>query len=193
MKGGGLTGAAVVVALVLALALSACGGEGGADGSDGVAALGDTSSEATADDGSAAKDRREGALEFARCMRQNGIDHPDPDENGMFQIEPNQSFDPQSPEFREAAKACEKHLGELGPPPEPSPEERKKMEEQLLALAKCMREQGIDMPDPDFGGERGGFALTLPEGLDPEDPDFRAAQEACREYSPEANPPGGGS
>jgi hypothetical protein len=192
MKAGGLTGAAVVVALVLALVLSACGGGGGADGSDDVAALGDTSDEATGDGGSAAEDRREGALAFARCMRKNGIDHPDPDESGMFRIEPNQGFDPQSAEFREAADTCEKHLGELGPPPEPSPEDRKEMEEQLLALARCMREHGIDMPDPEFGGEGGGFALTLPEGLDPDDPDFRAAQEACRKYSPEANPSGEG-
>jgi hypothetical protein len=126
-------------------------------------------------------------------MRENGIDHPDPDENGMFRIEPNQGFDPQSAAFRDAAEACEKHLAEMGPPPKPSVEDQQKMEEQLLAFARCMREQGVDMPDPKFGGEGGRFALELPEGVDPGDPDFRAAQEACREHSPEANPPGGGS
>jgi hypothetical protein len=167
----------VLAALALTLALSACGGGGGGAGAP------DGSRQAT--------DRREGALRFAQCMREQGIDHPDPDANGLFRIKPDQGFDPQSAKFRKAADACQKYLAEMGPPPELSEEDRKKMEEQMLAFARCMREQGIDMPDPNFDG--GGFTFEVgPNGLDPSDPDFRAAEQECRQYSPELNPPNAG-
>ena len=182
MRLRGWASAAVVAAaaLALTLALSACGGGGEAGrASDG-------SREAT--------DRREAALKFAQCMRERGIDHPDPDANGLFRIEPGQGFDPQSAKFREAREACDKYLAEMGPPPELSEEDRKKLEEQMLAFAKCMREQGIDMPDPNFGGEGGRFTFEIDphSGIDPSDPDVRAAEQKCRQFSPELNPPNPG-
>ncbi len=43
-----------------------------------------------------------------------------------------------------------------------------------------MREHGIDMPDPQFD-EDGGVQIRggRGSGFDPDDPDFRAAQEEC--------------
>ena len=173
VRGWASAAGVVLAALALTLAISACGGAGNGAG---------------ASDPSEAADRREGALEFAQCMREHGIDHPDPDANGLFRIEPDQGFDPQSAKFREAREACEKYLAEMGPPPELSEEDRKKMEEQMLAFAKCMREQGVDMPDPKF--EEGGFTFEIDPGeMDPSDPDFRAAEQECRQYSAERNPP----
>ncbi len=138
--------------------------------------------------GELSEEAEEAMLEFAKCMREQGIDMPDPDAKGLFRIEPDQGFDPQSAKFREAREACEKYLAEMGPPPELSEEDRKKMEEQMLAFAKCMREQGVDMPDPKF--EEGGFTFEIDPGeMDPSDPDFRAAEQECRQYSPELNPP----
>jgi hypothetical protein len=177
VRGWASTVVVAAAALALTLALSACGGGGEAGGAS------DASSEAT--------DRREAALEYAQCMRERGIDHPDPDANGLFRIEPEQGFDPQSATFREAQEACQKYLAEMGPPPKLSEEDRKKLEEQTLAFARCMREQGIDMPDPTFGEEGGGFTFEVDPngGIDPSDPDFRAAEQKCRQYSPELNPP----
>ena len=176
LRGWASAAGVVLAALALTLAVSACGGDGeGGRASDGS---------------KAATDRREGALKFAQCMREQGIDHPDPDASGLFRIERDQGFDPESAKFREAMETCEKYLAEMGPPPELSEEDRKKMEEQMLAFAKCMRKQGIDMPDPNFAGEGGGFTFEIdPNGVDPNDPDFRAAEQKCREYSPELNPP----
>ncbi len=168
----------VLAALALTLALSACGGEGGAE--PGSAAS------------SASADRREGALEFAECMREHGVDHPDPDENGLFRIEPGQSFDPRSAQFRQASEACEKYLRAMGPPPKLSEEDREKLQEQMLSFAECMRRQGVDMPDPQFDGEGRGFTFRIdPGGIDPNDPKFREAEQTCRQYSPELNPPEG--
>jgi hypothetical protein len=196
VRGWASAAALVGVALALTLALSACGGEGEASGGDEVASLGGSSDGDGASNGSGgdAESQREGALEFAECMRKHGIDHPDPDENGMFEITPESQarLDPTSSEFREAAEACQKHLGEMGAPPKLSPEERERMQEQMLAFARCMREQGIDMPDPQFGDEGGAFSFQRGSEADPSNPRFREAEEACREHSPELNPPGNG-
>ncbi|GAA2141013.1 hypothetical protein [Glycomyces algeriensis] len=56
--------------------------------------------------------------------------------------------------------------------------------EQALAYSECMRENGIpDFPDPERNGEN-GVGLSLPEGIDPEDEDFKAAEEACEDLMP---------
>jgi hypothetical protein len=56
--------------------------------------------------------------------------------------------------------------------------------EEALAYSECMRENGIaEFPDPEQQGE-GGMGLSLPEGMDPEDEDFKAAEEACEDLMP---------
>jgi hypothetical protein len=56
--------------------------------------------------------------------------------------------------------------------------------EQALAYSECMRENGItEFPDPEENGE-GGVGLSLPEGIDPQDEDFKAAEEACEDMMP---------
>ncbi|MDA1361983.1 hypothetical protein O1R50_20310 [Glycomyces luteolus] len=56
--------------------------------------------------------------------------------------------------------------------------------EQALAYSECMRDNGIaDFPDPEENGS-GGVGLSLPEGVDPEDEDFKAAEEACEDMMP---------
>jgi len=66
--------------------------------------------------------------------------------------------------------------------PEPDPEQIQEMQDQALAFAECMREQGIDMPDPVFGeGGRVTQAIGGPDGggIDLSDEEFQEAQEAC--------------
>ena len=56
--------------------------------------------------------------------------------------------------------------------------------EEALAYSECMRDNGItDFPDPERNGE-GGIGLSLPEGTDPEDEDFKAAEDACKDLMP---------
>jgi hypothetical protein len=50
----------------------------------------------------------------------------------------------------------------------------------MLAFSRCMREHGVNMPDPTFGGQ-GQVTMKIDDnsGVDPSDPKFEAAQQAC--------------
>ncbi|MFG3341623.1 hypothetical protein [Glycomyces sp. NPDC048151] len=55
--------------------------------------------------------------------------------------------------------------------------------EEALAYSACMRENGVpDFPDPEQDGE--GVRLGLPQGIDPESEEFKAAEEACEDLQP---------
>ena len=59
--------------------------------------------------------------------------------------------------MRAAEQACAKYQEQIKPPAIPE-EEQEKFKQAALANARCMREHGIDMPDPQFGDERRGRA-----------------------------------
>ncbi|MCH6577412.1 MAG: hypothetical protein IH807_06260 [Proteobacteria bacterium] len=57
------------------------------------------------------------------------------------------------------------------------------LEDTFLEFAGCMREQGIEMPDPDFSqgfGPGAGGRAGIFGDLDPQDPEFQAAAEECQ-------------
>jgi len=142
------------------------------------------------DDGTAGSDRRaefrEAALKFAKCMREHGVDMPDPKfDGGRVQMELGGPGQPRTNEttMREAQDACQKYMESVRPP-EVSEEQQQEFKERALKFARCMREQGIDMPDPKFG-ENGGMTQRFEEGTGPDDPRFREAQEKCQKYQPE--------
>src|SRR5262245_8059877 len=57
-------------------------------------------------------------------------------------------------------------------------------EEHILKFAQCMREHGIDMPDPAPGQ---GAGIRLPQGADPKK--VQEAQEKCKQYLPNGGEP----
>ena len=174
--------------LGLALALAACGGspEG-----DGVASLGGAGS---ADDNgsetaSASKDPQQRALDFAKCMREQGIDMPDPqvDDQGRVTMRigggPGQGGSRPDPEKLEAAqKKCGRLMGGGDGPGQIDPKAR----DAMVAYARCMRGQGIDMPDPT--GE--GMLLRKGEGPDPTSEEFQQADKACNHHLASIRPKG---
>jgi hypothetical protein len=166
-----LAGLAVLAALTLAVA--GCGG----DGSGGVASL-EGSGQTTTDDTTttASEDPEEAALAFARCMRKHGIDVPDPGPNGAITVNGRPGMGREKME--QAQKACGGLLQRAGGGQGPSEEQQQAMQEAALEMSRCMREHGIEkFPDPKFDG--GGMALMLPRGIDPNTPEFKAAQKAC--------------
>jgi hypothetical protein len=147
-------------------------------------------------------DPEEAMLDFARCMREHGIDMPDPQfaEAGSgggvaFRIgrpggeddgEQGTLIDLDSEAFQEAQQACNEHL--QGVARDIDPEQRAELQEQLLNFARCMRDHGIDMPDPQFAeGPGGGSTVRIgggpgeDPGFDPGSAEFQEAQEACQE------------
>jgi hypothetical protein len=127
---------------------------------------------------------RKAMLDYARCMRENGIDMPDPQFEGgggrVFQRGPDENVD--RAKLRKADQACQKYIQAIKPP-ELSEEDRAKFQKQAVEHARCMREHGIDIPDPQFD-EDGGIQLRLPQGTGINDPKLREAQEACRDTMP---------
>ena len=119
-------------------------------------------------------------VRYSRCMREHGIDMPDPGADEQMRIEID---DPDA--WQAAEEECRPILEEIvGTFEPPSEEEQARMREQALEFAKCMREQGIDMPDPQFS-EDGGMTISAetdggePGALGPDDEDFQAAAEEC--------------
>jgi hypothetical protein len=142
-----------------ALGLAACGG-------DGDAAAGESDEQKV----------REAQVKFAQCMREQGIDFPDPATAGAGPIKVGGDATPE--ELRDAEKACAKFREGIEPP-ELSEAEQQEFKEAALAHARCMREHGIDFPDPTFS-EDGGARVRLGEGrVNTEDPDFKEAEKEC--------------
>lgn len=119
----------IAVLLGLLLALTACG-----------------SKDQPAD---AKKDEKGDSIQFAKCMRENGVDMPDPSEDGGgvgITIGGEGGLDPEK--MKTAHEACKKFLPNGGEFKPPSPEDQDKMRQQ----AKCMRDKGYNWPDPQFEG-----------------------------------------
>lgn len=107
--------------------------------------------------GGAQKDEKGDMVKFAQCMRDNGVDMPDPKEDGsggvMLEAVPGGEAGSADMEKMNAAnEACKKHLPNGGEFKPPSPEEQDKMRQQ----AKCMRDRGYNWPDPKFEGGGAG-------------------------------------
>jgi hypothetical protein len=155
--------AAALLALS-ALSLAACG-------EDAPSAAGSPESKDKA---------REAALKFASCMRKEGIDFPDPGADGRQDIRVGGDSGISPEDFERAGKACDKYRKDIRP--QLTEEEQQEFKDNALAHSRCMREHGIDFPDPTFDAE-GGASVRMRAGSggkDPEhDPKFKAAEEAC--------------
>jgi hypothetical protein len=128
-----------------------------------------------------AVDGQEAFLQFAACMRDNGIDFPDPQfgVGGGF----GQDFgdiDFLGSDFLDAMETCQSFLEALQP--EVDAQQQADQNEQLLVFAECMRAEGVDFPDPDpvrgltiasFRGENGELKI------DPFSSDFQEASTVC--------------
>ncbi|MFJ8850787.1 hypothetical protein [Streptomyces sp. NPDC102437] len=132
----GVVAACLIAAVVLSA--TACSGDGGGSGSG------------TKSGGSASgtkKTNEDQALEHRKCLREHGLDVAEPkpgeDSRGITIGNGGKS----KTEMEKAFKACQdKAVG--GGPKELTQAEKDKM----LAFARCMRKNGIDMPDPKFDG-----------------------------------------
>jgi hypothetical protein len=122
-------------------------------------------------------------------MREHGVDVPDPevDENGRVRvmIQGRRAAEGvRDDAFEKARDECGTPFGDAGPPAL-SEEQRAEMQETMLEFAACMREHGVDMPDPDFSGGGGRFGFGG-ANIDPQSSNFQKAQEACQDIIEDA-------
>ena len=152
----------------LAFLGAACGGQASDDGTGKDQKSG---SRTTATGGDTASHDQQ--LKLARCMREHGVDMPDPkpgQDSHAISIDGNGA----SPKKLKAAmKACRQEAGMPA-----SQKLTQKEKDKMLAFARCMREHGVDMPDPKFGGDGRTRARKVPQS-GPERKKFDRANKTC--------------
>lgn len=162
----------MMVALVaLTLGMSGCGDDG-------------SSATATTDPNQA---RQQAALDAAQCMRDKGFNMPDPefteDGGAMMKMDESNGIDPDDPKFQAAEDECNKQMDALvGAGDERTPEEKQQFQDDMIAYAQCMRDNGVDMPDPTFD-DKG--RVTMRSGSKEDSPTDKEvmdkAEAACRD------------
>jgi hypothetical protein len=179
--------------VAVALLTSACGGKAAAPGIANLTTTGTTATTTTPSDSlipSSAGVRGGNAVlnvgskngaQFAACMRKNGVPNfPDPSSTGEISIGPSSGVDPGSPKFQSAQTKCRKLLPNGG---QPTAAQIAKAQQGALDFSKCMRAHGVTkFPDPTFSNS-GGIGIKIGSkrgGLDPNNPTFKAAQQACQ-------------
>lgn len=119
-------------------------------------------------------------LEFTACLRENGIDIADPviGPDGLPSFsEPPDLSQVTSDDLANAQAACAEELrsvtlGFIGT-------DLTGLQDTLLEYARCMRENGYELADPDFSSIGQGFQGPFGEDVDLDDPDFIAADAEC--------------
>jgi hypothetical protein len=184
---------ALAAALGLAVLASGCGGSPG----PGVAKAPNSGSSGSGSSGGSGKGD---PAAYSACMRKHGVPNfPDPDSKGRIRITSGvgrngqkTGVDTNSPQFRKAQRACRKLQPNGG---KPTPQEQAKEQQAALKFSQCMRSHGVPkFPDPKFTPD-GGTEMKIGKEVDPNSPQFKAAQKACQKLVPDSaisGGPGGG-
>ncbi|WP_271215554.1 hypothetical protein [Streptosporangium carneum] len=149
---------AAAVLAVVALGLTGCG--------DGGQAQQQTLS----------KDEYEKALQFAQCMKKNGVEVPVPDSQGRPPGGGKVTADPNDPKSAAARAAC----GKLAPPARYEGGPPQELTDHALKTAECLRRQGIDAKDPGPGETN----LSVEQGPGDTQEKLTAAFTVCNKEVP---------
>ena len=177
--------------LGLAFVLAACGGS--PDGEQ-VASLGGDGVKDEANGSATSSTRRDpqqAALDYAKCMREHGVDMPDPqvDEQGRVTMRIGRpggqgGARPDPEKLQAAEQACGGLMGGGDGPGQIDPKAR----DAMVDYARCMRSRGVDMPDPN--DDTGGIVVRKGEGPDPDSAQFKEADKACNHHLANLDRPG---
>jgi hypothetical protein len=206
--------ARLLAVLTLLWGIAACGG-GDDPSTDAVASLDDEAAadaaDTTDDEGGGRREMspeeqaefEDAMLAYAECMRDHGIDMPDPEfDGGRVTINGGPGGGPGSDraqnqdDFEAADEECRSLMEDALPEAEPlDPEEQAEMQDRLTAMAECMRERGHDMPDPQVS-EGGGVEVRAggpggDAGGGPPDDEFEQDLEECQDEAGMEGPGGG--
>jgi hypothetical protein len=203
------TNLGVVVFASASLLIAGCGSSSSpgvahlSSGTSGGSAANTSGSSSTSESSASTQQKM---VAYAQCMRAHGVpEFPEPTEGHLLIHSSDRNgqttgVDPKSAQFQAAQKVCGKLLPEGGTL---SPAQQAKVQESALKFSQCMRAHGVpNFPDPSFSG--GGVKMTLKAGgatgIDPNSPQFKAAQKTCQSLrlgprmalgGPAAPPPSG--
>jgi hypothetical protein len=153
------------VAAVALLVLSACS----ASEEDGVASAGGEKNppNPAANEEAAPLDEDAQALVFAECMRDNGVDMPDPapGQQGLIDAFRAVSGNYSRATLQQAISACQDLMPQYA-------QEQHADDDWQLELAECLREQGLEVSDNPFEDAHSGEI---------DQNEFVAAMEVCRD------------
>lgn len=115
-------------------------------------------------------------LKWAQCMRDHGVNVPDPGQGGGVNV---QIQDEQ--QLQDAQNACKKYQPNGGNGPGKIDQ---KTLDQLTRFAQCMRDHGVPMPDPQTSGGAVKIQAGSQGSVDPNSDQFKQAEQACEQYMP---------
>jgi hypothetical protein len=196
------TSALLAATCLVALAAFVAACSGGAASSDGVVSLATPTPPGASAAPSESIDPELAIADFEACMKEHGVDVQiaiagpgDGATTGEFRA-PKNAGDAQpggagpgekpDPKALEAADAACRDLLPSGMRGDPNATMDPEMADKLLDFSKCMRDHGIDFPDPQFDG--GGVRMQMDEDMDPSSQAFQDAQEACGDMLPGGGP-----
>ena len=189
--GGRVVGLAVLAGVVVLVA-----GCGGGSSPPSVASVSTTASSADSNGSSSrllfspgigglgasmSTDLGTAGVGYAACMRSHGVPNfPDPNAQGTLTITVSKSLDPSAPLFQKAEGDCE-HLVPASSQQGPSPALQQRIKQRALAFAACMRSHGVPgYPDPTFTAGGVSQSTSKGDGVDPNSPTFKHAQQTCQ-------------
>lgn len=161
---------------LMALGLTSCSSE---PEDDGVLSLSGSDAETTE---AAEIDQEAQALEFAQCMRDNGVDFPDPtvDSDGNVSFADafgaageGGAFEPGDDSFMTAMEACGDLIEGIGFGPGGGGAgggefDQSEIQDALYEYTECLRSEGLDVGDIEFGAGGGPGGMGGEDGERPE-------------------------
>ncbi|HXM55215.1 MAG TPA: hypothetical protein VOB72_07475 [Candidatus Dormibacteraeota bacterium] len=126
-------------------------------------------------------------LAWAQCMRQHGVNVPDPASGSggvgiNVQATPGAGgIDAAEQQVQAAMDACKQYRPNGGAG---GPRNNQQLLDQAIKFSQCMRQHGVNMPDPQSAGGGGIRIAASPGAFDPTSDQFEQAQEACKQYQP---------
>ncbi|NDL58297.1 hypothetical protein [Phytoactinopolyspora mesophila] len=161
----------LLVTAALTTTLAACGSDD---------AGGDSSASAAGEGAEASEEQL--ILGFYQCLRDNGLDVADPDLEGSGPQAGGgpPGIDTNDPAAMEVVELCrDAVLGDVEGPMQFGDGAGGNMADtsSLIEFVSCIRDQGIDMPDPSSDGR-----LAMPDNVDPQSNEFQAAVQECSEH-----------
>jgi hypothetical protein len=155
-----IVGLPIIGVTLLALCLAGCGGNQGS----GVATAGSSAATTTPSGPPPASDTQQRLRQYAACLRQHGVQVPDPDQGKSVQLSQTNQ-----PQVKAAAQACQQYAVGTDNGAKSSAGIA-----QERTYAACMRQHGVTNfpdPDPDHG-------LVVPKTV-LNAPGYPAANRAC--------------